>query len=418
LSSPVTVGASTTVNAIRYGSQRSNFHAQGLFWQLYSNGVNLVYRTSPDGLAWGAETIVRACTDGGLFCVFSNGVRADYVYASGVVGGALMYRGGALNTNGIITWAAAEADISRLAFVAADTHHPSFITIDSAGYPVVAYAYYDASEGEYRHGVIRSTNNNGTWLREDAFTTAFTGIEANLFRMPIVPLTNRKLYLIISYAHLITAATSGCLWVGTSRSVDHPPIASLYRGDAVSMVAYGDTVYYGYLKYPTNAIFLLKRDYTEGWGTNETVSSATSSSYPVLTIDKDTNTVYCFWRRENKIYYKRRGANGFWDAVPFEWISETLAHAELASFYEKQGDNIGLSYMTGEASPYNVRFNHIDLATPPTPGEPAPISVVSTKLAAAGARHTAMPAIGTYQSYYDARIVKHVSYLDVKIIKA
>jgi len=412
LPSPVTVGTSTTVNAIRYGPQRSNVHAQGLFWQFYSNGVNLVYKTSPDGRTWSTETIVRACTDGGLFCVFSNGVRADYIYSPGTVGGVLMYRGGALSVSGIITWAAAEADISVPAFVAADTHYPSFIIIDSDGYPVVTCVFYDASRGDYRYWAIRSTNKNGTWSPDGVFFTEFTGIEEFLYRMPIVPLTNRKIYLTISFAQLITTSTSGAVWDGSSWSVDYPPIIRISRGDAVSMVAYGDTVYYGYLTFPSYAIFLLKRDYGVGWGTNEAVSSATSISYPVLTIDKETGTVYCFWRQENKIYYKRRGANGIWDTVPFEWISDTLAHFQLASYYDRKGDNIGLAYVAGIASPYDIRFDHVDLVAEPPP------AVVSTRLSAGGSRHTAKPATGTYRSYYNTRIIRHLSYLDVQIVKA
>jgi len=99
-----TTGTSTTSQAVQYLYQRKSFHANGRFWVFYSDGANLVYRSSTDGLSWGGTTIVRASFMGYYFSVWFDGTYVHYVCGRGIAGEALLYRRGTPNTDGTITW--------------------------------------------------------------------------------------------------------------------------------------------------------------------------------------------------------------------------------------------------------------------------------------------------------------------------
>jgi len=77
---PSVVGTSTT-GAVPYPHQRKTFYANGRFWVFYSDGRNMVYRTSTDGSTWSSATTVRAAINGSLFSVWFDGTYLHYAYA-------------------------------------------------------------------------------------------------------------------------------------------------------------------------------------------------------------------------------------------------------------------------------------------------------------------------------------------------
>ena len=104
-----TVGTDSRSSAIRYPYQRKAFYANGRFWVFYSDGSNLVYRTSTDGATWSDATTVRATSYYGYyFSVWFDGTYVHYVCARGYMGEALFYRRGTANADGTITWSATE----------------------------------------------------------------------------------------------------------------------------------------------------------------------------------------------------------------------------------------------------------------------------------------------------------------------
>ena len=151
---PSLVGTSTSTSATWYPFQRKSFYANGRFWVFYSDGTNMVYRTSTDGSTWSSATTVRACTYGYKFSIWFDGTYLHYAYGSS---SAIYYRRGTPNSDGTITWSAAEQTVSTTYNSA---RYP-MISVDSNGYVFVGYSDYDGTN-RYPY-VIKSGNNDGTW---------------------------------------------------------------------------------------------------------------------------------------------------------------------------------------------------------------------------------------------------------------
>jgi hypothetical protein len=111
---PTTVGTSTSSSATQYPYQLKAFYANGLFWVFYSDGTNLVYRTSSDGSTWSATTIARASNYGYYFSIWFDGTYVHYACARGSTGEALFYRRGTPNTDGTITWSTTEQQAAEV----------------------------------------------------------------------------------------------------------------------------------------------------------------------------------------------------------------------------------------------------------------------------------------------------------------
>lgn len=111
---PTTVGTDSRGSATLYPYQRKAFYANGRFWVFYSDGNNLVYRTSTDGTTWSSATTVRATSYYGYyFSVWFDGAYVHYTCARGYMGEALFYRRGTPNADGTITWSTTEQQASE-----------------------------------------------------------------------------------------------------------------------------------------------------------------------------------------------------------------------------------------------------------------------------------------------------------------
>jgi len=104
-----TVGTSTANSATYAPFQRKSFYAAGRFWVFYSDGSNMVYRTSTDSSSWSSATTVRACTYGFKFSIWFDGTYLHYAYSDV---SAIYYRRETPNSDGTITWSAAEQTVS------------------------------------------------------------------------------------------------------------------------------------------------------------------------------------------------------------------------------------------------------------------------------------------------------------------
>ena len=103
--------------------------------------------------------------------------------------------------------------------------------------------------------------------------------------------------------------------------------------------------------------------YNAGWSESTVVSGVSSTSYPVLSVDVNTNNLYCFYAMTNHIYYAKY--DGTWH-TPVDWITETTtltANDRLTCFYQAGGNNIGLVYLTRTSSPFNVKFASLSVVT-------------------------------------------------------
>lgn len=313
---PSTVGTSTATSATQYPYQRKAVYANGRFWVFYSDGTNLVYRTSTDGLSWSSSTTVRASSVGFYFSIWLDGTYVHYTCGRGINNEALFYRQGTPNADGTIAWSAPE-QIAVPAEASVYYYEP-FVSVDSDGYPWIGYRRRQATT--YQPYVTKSSTNDGTWTTAPNFPYRLSTVSSSAWRVSVVPLTVGKVYII--YARTGASNTKGQLWDGLSWGTEETVTSlNLYSQNYYSATEEGDDVHFVFLETSPYNIRYVKRTYGVGWGTPQTVQpSTTTTSAPALSISN--STLYCFWAGSptaQHIYYKKC-VGGTWDSAPTAWI--------------------------------------------------------------------------------------------------
>ena len=346
------VGTSTTADAIAYSNQRNTFYAAGLFWVFYSNGTRIVYKTSSDGLNWSAITDVRAGTSDSPFAVRYDGTYLHYAFGYSSINQALFYRRGTPNSDGTITWSAAEQTVQ--ASSASNSYGYPDVYPDSNGYPFIIYRYGN-NTGSYWPFVIKSDNNDGTWSGSETAVQLNT-TNGNSWNVRIFSVGNGHMVAIYAFDITCLKTWNGATW-GTEVKTSNRIQAGSY-GSGVSDGS--DTIHYVFLSpSPYNIVYTNFSYSGNDWSDESTIDAAESStSAPVLTRDTITGKLYCFWFNGGSMYYRIK--NGTWtNAVA--WINDTPStNARLSSFEIVQNNKTGVAYAAGTASPYNVMFAYLN----------------------------------------------------------
>jgi hypothetical protein len=357
---PSLVGTSTSNVATSYPFQHKSFYAAGRFWVFYSDGTNMVYRTSTDGITWTSDTAVRAATAGYLFSVWFDGTYLHYAYAAGT---SIYYRRGTPNSDGTITWSADEQTVPTKYNQA---RFP-MVSVDSNGY--VWIGYIDFTSSYYYPYVIKSGNNDGTWgTTPSGFPYQLSTTSSNNWGVSVISLTSGKMLVI--YGSQETGTVKARRWDGSAWGTEVATTSAIQAGYYHSAVAQGDDVHLVFLKYSTYDVIYTKYSYaTNSFSAEVTLrATATLSSAPVISIDTVTNDLYVFWAgypTANHIYFRKYTAStGTWETA-VDWIAETetlTGNDRLTCFYQAYSNKIGLVYMTRTASPYNVKFAFLSFA--------------------------------------------------------
>jgi hypothetical protein len=360
---PSIVGTSTTNTATSYPFQRKCFYANGRFWVFYSDGTNMVYRTSTDGSTWTAATTVRTAAYGYTFSIWFDGTYLHYAYA---YGSPIYYRRGTPNSDGTITWSAAEQTVAT----AFNTANYPMVSVDSNGYVWIGYNDNDGTSNY--PCVIKSGNNDGTWgTTPSGFPSAISyGLSLYDWRVSVIPLTSGKMLAVYAYNG---GAVKAKKWDGSAWGAEVATTSAIYVSYYYSAVAQGDDVHLVFLKNTGYDILYTKYSYATNSFSAETTlqAGATSTSAPVISINPSTNDLYVFWAgypTANHIYYKKyTNSTGQWGTA-VDWIAETetlTGNNRLTCFYQAYSNKLGLVYMTLTASPYNVKFAFLSFNNPP-----------------------------------------------------
>jgi len=308
--------------------QRKNFYANGLHWVFYHRkGMN--YRVSRDGLTWSEPIKLAPVEDAHFFSLYFDGTYLHYVYHTDMEppptpATRTFYRKGIPNSDGTITWVADEQIVFDGIYICFPT-----ICVDSYGYPWIGFYYWIEEPWKYVPGVIKSSRNDGVWETAPGFPY-FLNPEETYRAVGVTPLTGGKIYALyyraLSKLHMPGAETLpilGKLWDGVSWGPEENVSASKVSNEEWEMVSYlsvGDNVHVVFLKDLTYEIIHIERDRT-GWKPEKVVAQASNRSSPVISYSPSTDTIYCFWIENNKIYFKRY-SRGAWDTVPTEWVVE------------------------------------------------------------------------------------------------
>jgi len=431
------VGISADYNATRHPFQRKSFYAAGRFWVFYSDGTNMVYRTSTDGITWAGPTTIRTCASGRYFSIWFDETFLHYAYSTGI-NAPLYYRRGTPESDGTITWSAVEQ--TAVAAVAFITYTHPFVSVDSDGHAWIGYRRVDVStpypfvQSSY---VTMSGNTDGTWgATPGGFPYSFPPIAGKTSTISIIPLTDNKMLAV--YIYNLNEPVRANLWNGTVWGGDVPTSSTVKGLLYFSAVAEGDDVHLVFTSASDRLIYA-KYDYSSNSFTGEILLTGTYTLAPSVISINENNDLYVFWGgypEANTLYYLTYTAeNDTWGPA-VKWKSEEkLSINSLTCFYKQYSGYTGLAYTKNPfPSPsYEVKFNYV--APPPSPGvtpepgepgspgapESTPEPVVEVnKLTVNGSRHTTPEegSIGTVQSFNGTRISRHITWVPVIITKA
>jgi hypothetical protein len=211
LLAPLAYAAGHVVNAIPLGAgnegvnfpyARNTFYAEGRHWAFFvgeDGGVAIrgYYSSSQDGEIWTTATSIGdSCLGEDMACWF-DGTNVHYVRCdSGNDDYPIYYRSGVPNSDGTITWAAAEQEV--VAGAGASVYYWGVsIATNSTGCPYIAYTTYNPLASVYNVTVTASSDNAGTWSTDPNLPFTFNNpVADNSTYCAIVPLSDSMMYFV------------------------------------------------------------------------------------------------------------------------------------------------------------------------------------------------------------------------------
>ncbi|GAG58997.1 unnamed protein product, partial [marine sediment metagenome] len=232
------VATSTSPFTTVWPAQRKTFYAAGRFWIFYSDGTNMVYCTSTDGINWTDPETIRPAWMGFRFSIWfeerDDETFLHYAYSLTSFNEPILYRRGIPNADGTITWSTVGEE-EAVAGVPGVAYTYPVISVDSEGYPWIGYCL-NSPATNYPYA-IKSDNNNGTWTGEvpDQLSTV-----SGLYFVTVIPLTVGKMLAVYSRAgqKMYARRWDGLIW-GSEISTINKVLSYFY----FTAVAEGDDVH-------------------------------------------------------------------------------------------------------------------------------------------------------------------------------
>lgn len=347
-----------------YPWERKVFRANGLYWLFYgaNNGSNLQqYRTSADGVTWSSATTVRNTTASGnglghRIGYWHDGTYVHYGACDAGDGDDIVYRRGTTNSDGTITWSAAEQTILNV-----DASHAcgyATVTVDSTGHPWVSVMYASAPSwtAPYKSRTYKASTTDGTWTTDAGFPQDFIS-NSTVFPPPVcVPLTAGKVYC--TYPKDTNDLTYGMLWDGAawggqeSIGANVPDTLRVLIGD-------GDVVHFAYETNPAAEVEYLRRSPAGVWSSViKLTSSAMSACCTHLAGTlMDNDYLRVFWNTSTNLVRYRDVRHGVavdsGDATLQDESIPTLANILQPNALLLGTDPL-IAYTTKNASPFDV----------------------------------------------------------------
>jgi len=356
---PVTIGTSSLTSATRDDAQSKVFFCQTRYWAFYSDGGNIVWRTSTDGTSWSSATTVRAGTNGYYFSVWVDCANTKLYYAFANVATTFQHRAGTLNTDGTITWDYAEVSVTSTRPNAQD---PT-ITKSSDSKLYIAFGSVKTAGGS-TGGYVEvwvctiSGTNCGTasnWASSTNFrVNTNTGTTQQLDPV-ISPLTSTKLSLV--YAKSTSAAQSGIKTFTGSAWNAEVLTTSNYQPTEYTALAISDTTHFAGVKSDGTVIYWSCAYSCSSAPTETTLSGVTTNNNAGISSDGAQQLVASYGTSgsSTSILYKVSDDGGSsWGSEQTLASSESLAPASLT--ISGKGNNNYQFLWTSNSCTCNVRF--------------------------------------------------------------
>ena len=231
----ITVGTSNTGSATAYSFERKLLYSQGLWWLFYSNGSDIVYRTSSDGMNWSVSSVlvsVAPGSDSGFsFSLWLQGSTLYYVLATDSTQNGQQgfdWGSGTLNSFGYIF-----ATVHTVSTTNQLTSNYDSITVDSSGNVWVAINTNNSGT----HALEVWERKSGTWYQENFINQVPADTSPVL-----LPLTSGIALIYGTGASTgtvsITTTTNGASW---SPQISPPSNYAFFDSSAIFV---GNTIYF------------------------------------------------------------------------------------------------------------------------------------------------------------------------------
>jgi len=346
---PSVVGTSTSQEAVSYTPQRKGFYALGRFWVFYYDGTYTVFKTSTDGSSWSSATNLPYAQTNNFDVVYDG----TYVHIAYSRSSRVKYMRGTPSSSGTISWGSEYNVASASGFVTLD--------VDSGGYPWIGYV------ASYPY-VTKSLTNDGTWTTATGFPYQLHTYSDYKWKVKVVTVGNGKAVAIYTKPNyrVYIKYYNGSSWTsGVSSSYD---MESGGYGYGFSALFDGTYVYIIYMvDDPRKLGYFLYYPATDSVTSVYTLSTSFYGFSLQLSRDSSTGDLYAFYYvyDDGKIYYRKK--SGSWaSAVEIATTDAASTYYGVISAFEKSDSHIGLIYLSGTSSPYNINFTEISLVSPPT----------------------------------------------------
>lgn len=352
------VARTSAENSVAYPFQRKIVYGANRYWAFYTDGDNLVCKTSVNGTYWDGYQVLGESGSGLQFAVCWQNPYISYVRSICGKGDPIYYCRCYAFENGTLHY-----PIGEKVAVPSDSNLQYLvptIEVDSLGYPWIGYRVYNFSTSKNHAWVTKSSTNNGYW------TTA-TGFPYKLVKWDVtscwtstpVRLTNQKMACI--YVGDVIVKAYCRIWNGSAFGDEENATTSncseAIRGS--TCIAENDDVHLVINAQTTFDIRYVKRTYSNSsWSTEVVVDNDTNLySAPVLT--KYGDTLRCFWalNTTDHIYYRQKQGVTWSDRI--DWADESsdgLFTRKITALYEASENKSGVVYQTNTPIQNTIKF--------------------------------------------------------------
>ncbi len=352
-SPPSTVGTST--NNLLWAGGRQTCVVNTRHLVVWSDGTNAVASNSSDGATWSTKMTLHAGITSNTRITLACDSSGNFYYAAST-NTAVWFRKGSLNSGtGATTWAAVEQQVID---DSGSAYARLSVNIDSAGHPIIGWG--DNNKGTK---VALSSTTDGTWVNATGFPKKLDSVQQDI---AIAPQTAQQFYVVFgakSNATIFGAAYSSGWGSTVTIATNQTNVGNV----TFSVTSAGDIVHLTYLDTSNNQKYCV---FSSSWTCQATIATAGSGNTPCTLTDIASNsTLDCFWLSGSEgAYYRQRssdGASGSWAAGNQTWFKDTQSFTSanrvmISASYKDFGNIVSFVYLTGSASPWNVRYDFIN----------------------------------------------------------
>jgi hypothetical protein len=353
----VIINTTTSSTATALANQRKIFYDGTNYWAFYSDGTDLTYEFSSDGLAWtNTPVTVAASTDGSDFSLWVDGTIVYLAYEDTY---DIKANRGIISTT-TITWTVAATALDGTS--TANTYEKPFISKDSNGKLWIAARYYNGTDYWIKSSQSTYVDDISSWGTADDLSSVVNSSAVNY--ASLVPLSSGQMYSIwIRDTYFEGKLYNGTTWSTTTAAIASGPAtasdnklfsATVDSSNNIHLVYADASSYVQYKKCssPYDSV---------NWSA-ATAIDANASQDPNIVYNSLKNALMVFWKRGTDLWY-RQWINDSWDTSPTDWISASAGNY-LSSNYSS---NVALSlaWVSGTASPYEILFDKLNANNSP-----------------------------------------------------